>query len=66
MVKLFLYSFADRVHTYSTEAIIIVYTSLIHPGNIATSCWSIVADIPKTRIKNPNAVKFGDVVGHTV
>ena len=39
---------------------------LICPRNIATGCWCIMADYPKTGKNNPNAVKFGHVIEHTL
>ena len=32
--------------------------------NTPTNYWCIMADIPKTRINNPNVKKFGNVAGH--
>ena len=36
------------------------------PRDMATSCWCITVNIPKARIIDSNAVKFGELVGHTL
>ena len=42
------------------------YTNLRCPHNIATSCWCIMVDIPKTGINNPNMKTVGGIVEHTL
>ena len=37
---------------------------LTYPCNIATSCWFIMADIPETRISDPDGKIRNDLVGH--
>ena len=52
--------FIDCRGTHGLD-IICVYTNLINPRNLATSCWCIMAHIPKTEIKNLIEKNFGNI-----